>query len=194
MKDSDESSTTRRRLLATVGTAGAASVAGCGFQAPTAGDAEGPAESPAERVARIERYPRIRVASVDDIDVGDTVEFEYPLDGAGNFLTRLAEDADAGVGPDGGIVAFSNLCTHMGCAVSGNVDAGRGTAGPCPCHYTSFDLAKGGLVVVGPATTDLPQVRLDVEDGDVFATGMDGLVHGRRNNLADGESVSGEGE
>jgi len=130
---------------------------------------------------------------MDDIEVGDTIEFEYPLDGAGNFLTRLDKDADTGIGPDDGIVAFSNLCTHMGCAVSGNVDAERGTAGPCPCHYTNFDLTKGGLVIVGPATTDLPQVRLDVEDGDIFATGMDGLVHGRRKNLADGEPVSEEG-
>ncbi|MFC6752806.1 arsenate reductase (azurin) small subunit [Halorubrum tibetense] len=193
MKDSD-SSVTRRRLLGAVGTAGAASVAGCGFQPPTAGEGDGPAESPTERVGRIERYPRLRIAAVDEIDVGETVEFEYPLDGSGNFLTRLTEDADAGVGPEEGIVAFSNLCTHMGCAVSGNVDAERGTAGPCPCHYTSFDLSKGGLVVVGPATTDLPQVRLDVADGDVFATGMDGLVHGRRNNLADGEPVPEEGE
>ncbi len=190
----DDISVTRRRLLGAVGTAGAASVAGCGFQPPTADETDAPAESPTERVGRTERYPRLRIASVDEIDVGETVEFEYPLDGSGNFLTRLAEDADAGVGPEEGIVAFSNLCTHMGCAVSGNVDAERGTAGPCPCHYTSFDLSKGGLVVVGPATTDLPQVRLDVEDGEVFATGMDGLVHGRRNNLADGEPVSGEGE
>ncbi|MFC6752345.1 arsenate reductase (azurin) small subunit [Halorubrum tibetense] len=189
----DDDSITRRRLLGAVGTAGATSVAGCGFQAPTA-ENSGPAESPSERVGRIERYPRIRVASVDELSVGDTVEFEYPLDGSGTFLTRLSEAANGGVGPGDGIVAFSNLCTHMGCAVSGNVESDRGVAGPCPCHYTTFDLAKGGLVIMGPATTDLPQVRLDVEDGDVFATGMAGLVHGRRNNLADGEPVEEEGE
>ncbi|CDK40391.1 arsenite oxidase small subunit AoxA [Halorubrum sp. AJ67] len=80
----------------------------------------------------------------------------------------------------------------MGCPVQGQVKPEREMAGPCPCHYTTFDLSKGGLVVSGAATTDLPQIRLDVEDGDVYATGVDGLSYGYRDNLRDGEPVTAE--
>ncbi|QAU14253.1 arsenate reductase (azurin) small subunit [Halorubrum sp. BOL3-1] len=190
MNDNETESTTRRRLLATVGTAGAASVAGCGFQAPQADDgSDAPAESPTAQVDGLERYPRVRVGSVDELSEGDVESFAYPLDGTENFLTRIPGEAWGGVGPEGGIVGFSGLCTHMGCSVQGQVSPEREVAGPCPCHYTTFDLSMGGLVVSGAATTDLPQIRLDVEDGDVYATGVDGLVYGRRNNLRDGTPV-----
>ncbi|MEF8815079.1 MAG: halocyanin domain-containing protein [Halovenus sp.] len=82
----------------------------------------------------------------------------------------------------------------MGCSIGASVDPDRATAGPCPCHYTSFDLSKGGLTVVGPATTDLPQIELEVENGSIYATGVDGLMFGYRNNLRDGEPVTGGGE
>ncbi|VTT85613.1 Arsenite oxidase small subunit precursor [Halorubrum sp. DM2] len=193
MNDNDTLSATRRRLLATVGTAGAASVAGCGFQAPRADDgSDAPAESPTARVDGLERYPRIRVGSVDELAEGDVETFAYPLDGTENFLTRIAGEAWGGVGPENSIVAFSGLCTHMGCPVQGQVKPEREMAGPCPCHYTTFDLSKGGLVVSGAATTDLPQIRLEVEDGDVYATGVDGLSYGYRDNLRDGEPVTAE--
>ncbi|WP_281195073.1 arsenate reductase (azurin) small subunit [Halorubrum sp. F4] len=190
MNNNEGLSTSRRRLLATVGTAGAASVAGCGFQAPRADDSEdGPAESPTSRVDGLERYPRVRVGSVDELSDGDVETFSYPLDGTENFLTRIGGEAWGGVGSDGRIVAFSGICTHMGCPVQGQVKPAQEMAGPCSCHYTSFDLSKGGLVVSGAATTDLPQVRLDVEDGDIYATGIDGLVYGYRNNLRDGTPI-----
>jgi arsenite oxidase small subunit len=131
----------------------------------------------------------VEVGSVDELAQGDVSTFAYPLDGQENFLTRLSDSAWGGVGPDEDIVAYSTICTHMGCSIGGNVDPDRATAGPCPCHYTSFDLSKGGLTVVGPATTDLPRVELEVEDGTIYATGVDGLVYGYRNNLRDGDPV-----
>jgi arsenite oxidase small subunit len=123
------------------------------------------------------------------LNQGDVSTFAYPLNGQENFLTRLQESAWGGVGQDDDIVAYSTICTHMGCSIGGSVDPGNGTAGPCSCHYTSFDLSKGGLTVTGPATTDLPRVELDVEDGTIYATGVDGLMYGYRNNLRDGEPV-----
>lgn len=187
MKDND-SSVTRRRLLGAVGTAGAASIAGCGFQAPTA-EEESPAESPTERVNRLDRYPRMLVGSVGDLGDGTVETFEYPLEGTRNFLTRIEGAAWGGVGSDGDIVAYNGLCTHMGCSVEGLVTPEQEMAGPCSCHYTTFDLSKGGMVVSGAATTDLPQVRLEIEDGDIYATGIDGLVYGYRNNLRDGTPI-----
>ena len=64
------------------------------------------------------------------------------------------------------LVAFSNICTHMGCALIPAANSSRledtYLAGPCPCHMTLFDLSRGGMVVVGPATEALPQLSLQL--------------------------------
>ena len=184
---------TRRRLLSVVGSGTGAALAGCA--APAAdrpGDA--PPESPTGQIAQLDKYPRVEVGSVDELAEGDVSTFPYPLNGQQNFLTRLSESAWGGAGEDNSIVAYSTVCTHMGCSIGSHVDPDRATAGPCPCHYTSFDLSKSGLTVVGPATTDLPQIELEVEDGTIYATGVDGLMFGYRNNLRDGEPVVGDSE
>jgi arsenite oxidase small subunit len=185
----------RRSFLATAAAATGSALAGC---SSIFGDGEGeddgtkPDDAPTTRADTIEKYPRIQVGTVDELSAGNVQTFDYPLDGKSNFLTRIDGEAWGGVGPDGSIVAYSSLCTHMGCGVSGQVKPDQEMAGPCPCHYTTFDLSKGGLVVSGAATTDLPQIRLDIEDGEIYATGVDGLVYGQRHNLQDGELVSTE--
>ncbi len=59
--------------------------------------------------------------------------------------------------------AFSAVCTHQGCLVSG-VSGGRIT---CPCHGSTFDAATGA-VLGGPAPTPLPAVPVKVTDGQVY--------------------------
>lgn len=189
----------RRSVLASVAAVTGSALAGCNTltDEPEEGNGNGngngeeepPADSPTERVDRLDKYPRVLVGSVDDLSEGDVEMFNYPLEGTRNFLTRIDGKAWGGVGPESDIVAYNSLCTHMGCSVEGNVSPDQEMAGPCSCHYTTFDLSKSGLVVSGAATTDLPQVRLDVEDGDIYATGIDGLVYGYRNNLRDGEPI-----
>jgi quinol---cytochrome c reductase iron-sulfur subunit len=82
----------------------------------------------------------------------------------------------AGWAPDG-IVAYSKICTHAGCAVSEyRVPLSEPTApGPalvCPCHYSTFDPAAGGAVLFGPAGRPLPQLPLGVDgDGYLVAAG-----------------------
>jgi arsenite oxidase small subunit len=188
----------RRAFLGTAAAATGIALAGCNSSGDgDDGDEDGnddsdPDQAPTTRVDDLDKYPRIRVGSVDDLSTGDVETFDYPLTDKSNFLTRIDGAAWKGVGPENSIVAYSSLCTHMGCAVSGQVNPDQEMAGPCPCHYTTFDLSKGGLVIGGAATTDLPQVRLDVEDGDIYATGVDGLVYGQRHNLRDGEPVEAE--
>jgi cytochrome b6-f complex iron-sulfur subunit len=63
----------------------------------------------------------------------------------------------------GGPVAFSAICTHMGCQVA---PAGNQLA--CPCHGSHFD-ALTGAVLQGPATKPLPSVAVHVENGQVVA-------------------------
>ena len=194
---------TRRRFLQTAGAGASLLLAGCPGSAPEsegtpAGadstptsqpDTEEPPESPSGQVEQLDAYPRVKIASVSELNTGDVVEFEYPLQEQTNFLTQLGEKAWDGVGPDEDIVAFAAKCTHAGCSVAGEVVPDGNRAGPCPCHYTSFDLSKGGLVVMGQATSDLPQVELDVEDGDIYATYVEGLVWGYHNNLQNGTPI-----
>jgi ubiquinol-cytochrome c reductase iron-sulfur subunit len=82
-----------------------------------------------------------------------------------------------------GILAFSKICTHAGCAVS----MFRYPLFPpkvpkpalvCPCHYSTFDPARGGDVIFGPAGRPLPQLPVAVDErGELRATGpMSGPV------------------
>lgn len=70
----------------------------------------------------------------------------------------------------GGIVAYSKLCTHVGCPV-GLYQAEAGLL-LCPCHQSTFDVLDGARPVFGPAARPLPQLPLDIDDeGFLIATG-----------------------
>jgi ubiquinol-cytochrome c reductase iron-sulfur subunit len=67
-----------------------------------------------------------------------------------------------------GIVAYSKICTHAGCAIGlfrtplfPPVDKPPGLV--CPCHYSTFDPRTGGTVVYGPAGRALPQLPIMVD-------------------------------
>ncbi|HEY7966601.1 MAG TPA: Rieske (2Fe-2S) protein [Solirubrobacteraceae bacterium] len=68
-----------------------------------------------------------------------------------------------------GIVAYSKICTHAGCAVSlyrsplSPTTESGGPALVCPCHYSTFDVLDGGSVEFGPAGRALPQLPLTVD-------------------------------
>ena len=69
----------------------------------------------------------------------------------------------------GGVVAYSKLCTHVGCPV-GLYQAEEGLL-LCPCHQSTFDVYDGARPVFGPATRSLPQLPIDVDDdGYLIAT------------------------
>jgi len=134
--------------------------------------------------AAVSPFPRIRVANVSDISGGQTVTFNYPLDNTPNLLAKLGAKAGGGVGPDGDIVAFSQLCQHLGCvwgyvptAGSPKCDSSYKAAGPvgyCCCHGSAYDLSKGAEVIDGPSPRPQPQVVLEFDSstGDIYATGM----------------------
>jgi ubiquinol-cytochrome c reductase iron-sulfur subunit len=76
-----------------------------------------------------------------------------------------------------GIVAFSKVCTHAGCAIALYRKPTFTPVQPrpalvCPCHYSTFDPARGGEVIFGPAGRPLPQLPLEVgPDGALRAGG-----------------------
>ncbi|MEW2399177.1 Rieske 2Fe-2S domain-containing protein [Streptomyces sp. NPDC046862] len=61
-----------------------------------------------------------------------------------------------------GIVAFSKICTHVGCPISLYEQQTHHVL--CPCHQSTFDLSDGGRVIFGPAGHALPQLRIGVND------------------------------
>ncbi len=135
---------------------------------------------------RVVGYPAVKVGRVSQLKVDTPVFFQYPGKdfNSTNALVRLGVPAGGGVGPDRDIVAFNNLCTHMGGPLQGTYKAAHKVLGPCPFHLTTFDLTRHGIVVAGQATESLPQVVLDVRGDDLYATGMMGLIYGYANNLA----------
>jgi ubiquinol-cytochrome c reductase iron-sulfur subunit len=82
-----------------------------------------------------------------------------------------------------GIVAYSKICTHAGCAISLYRTPLFAPTDPhpalvCPCHYSTFDPARGGTVLFGPAGRNLPMLPLSIDgNGDLRAAGnFDGPV------------------
>jgi len=81
-------------------------------------------------------------------------------------LPRSQLDLGAMAGYDAdGIVAYSAICTHAGCAVSMYRTPKFPPVEPrpalvCPCHYSTFDPARAGEVIFGPAGRRLPMLPL----------------------------------
>lgn len=61
-----------------------------------------------------------------------------------------------------GIVAYSKICTHVGCPVALYEQQTHHLL--CPCHQSTFDIADGAKVVFGPANRALPQLPITVDD------------------------------
>ncbi|EIC91257.1 putative menaquinol-cytochrome C reductase iron-sulfur subunit [Candidatus Aquiluna sp. IMCC13023] len=60
-----------------------------------------------------------------------------------------------------GIVAYSKICTHVGCPVALYEQHTHHLL--CPCHQSTFDLANHCEVVFGPASRPLPQLPIAVD-------------------------------
>jgi cytochrome b6-f complex iron-sulfur subunit len=76
-----------------------------------------------------------------------------PFPGGKFYLVRLA---------DGGFLALSSRCTHLGCTVPWNQ---KDQVFPCPCHASTFD--QKGDVLSPPATRALDLFPVLIEGGIV---------------------------
>jgi ubiquinol-cytochrome c reductase iron-sulfur subunit len=77
-----------------------------------------------------------------------------------------------------GVVAYSKICTHAGCAISlyrypTYQPTSNGPAFTCPCHYSTFLPGEGGRVVFGPAGRALPQLPLMIDAQGYLAAASD---------------------
>jgi arsenite oxidase small subunit len=150
---------------------------------PTQGISTSPQSSGAASTSS-SPFPRIKVANMSDLSPGKSITFNYPLEETPNILMKLGAKAEGGVGPDGDIVAFSQICQHLGC-IYGYLAAGAspscnasyqasGPVGYCCCHGSQFDLVNGAKVIGGPSPRPQPRVILEFESStsDIYATGM----------------------
>lgn len=176
----------RRRFLKSAGMTGALAVGVVAFPSGLAQIVQAVASG----TVRITRsYHRLKIARLADLAEGQPVDFRYPLQEHQNFMIKLGAPAWDGVGPERDVVAFNYLCSHMGCPLNGQYKHEHKMLGPCPCHFSRFDLAKNGTIILGQATQSLPQILLEVEKGEIYAVAVSGLVYGYRDNLQDGTPI-----
>lgn len=103
--------------------------------------------------------PIVKLAAIDQLQVGQTLVFAYPEEYDKCLLTCTAPNT---------FVAYSQSCTHLSCAVIPEVEKGRLH---CPCHMGFFDL-KSGIPIAGPPRRPLPRITLEIRQGVIYATGI----------------------
>ena len=69
------------------------------------------------------------------------------------------------------VVAYSKICTHVGCPVALYEQTTHHIL--CPCHQSTFDAANGANVIFGPAARALPQLPLMVDSDGYLAAASD---------------------
>ncbi len=127
-------------------------------------------------------YPKRSVGPLSKLSAEAPLMFSYPDASSPCAAVKIGMAVPGGVGPDQDIVAYSVLCTHMGCPVA--YDAAIKTF-KCGCHFSMFDAEKSGQMICGQATENLPRVKLEYDQkaGTVTAIGVDGLIYGRQANV-----------
>jgi Rieske Fe-S protein len=184
----------RRSLLATA-------AAGCLAITPFA---EAQTENPAgaddpktigpqrgDRFAFLAGEKKGQVVKADDLPLGGPQVQAYPIDPNSGLVrdgSRLnlivlirvdpsSLDEETRARAAEGVVAYSGVCTHQGCAV--NMWTGDNENGffVCSCHASVYDPRNGAQVMGGPAPRPLPSLSLKLEDGvPVVAAGFSGHV------------------
>lgn len=104
------------------------------------------------------------IAQTSSIKPGSAVGFEFPRPNDLCILVRKS---------DGTFVAFARRCTHLSCPVNYEHERERLF---CPCHNGAFSL-DDGRVLQGPPPHPLPQVLIEIRDGEVWATGVKKASH-----------------
>jgi arsenite oxidase small subunit len=129
-------------------------------------------------------WPKIKAANINSLKLLTPITFNYPLTNTPNLLVKLGIKAKGGIGPDQDIVAFSDICQHLGCFYGfvppkGSPPCNKSyqaslSEGYCCCHGSQYDFADGAKVIGGPAPRPVPQVQLELDaaTGDISAVSM----------------------
>jgi len=130
---------------------------------------------------RLFRDPEMTPIKASDVTIGSVFHVmpetlknsKHVLEDKGKaavLLMRL-DPAEFDPGPQGqkalswghqGIVAYSKICTHVGCPVGLYEQQTHHLL--CPCHQSTFDVTKDCEVIFGPAKRPLPQLKITLDD------------------------------
>ena len=69
------------------------------------------------------------------------------------------------------IVAYSKICTHVGCPVALYEQTTHHIL--CPCHQSTFEASTGATVIFGPAPRPLPQLPMTVDSSGFLVARSD---------------------
>jgi ubiquinol-cytochrome c reductase iron-sulfur subunit len=171
----------RRRVLI-----GSASAAGASLVAALLLPARSLGPSPGRALFRTPWRSGRRLVTPDgtalraaELELGNIVtvfpEGAVDADDAATLLIRVEADRlelppDRLAGAPDGLVAYSKICTHVGCPVGLYRENTHELV--CPCHQSTFDVLHGAQPTFGPATRALPQLPIGVDDdGYLIALG-----------------------
>ena len=99
------------------------------------------------------------IGQAANLPVGGSLAFNYPRE---HDLCILLQ-------PQPGVYkAFSRRCTHLSCPVEWEPEKNRLY---CPCHNGAFSVTDGA-VLQGPPPRALPEIMLEVREGQIFAVGI----------------------
>lgn len=188
VRDAERGVSRRRLLVGAAGASGAALGAAALVPAVALGPKVGEtiAQTPWSRGRRVVDS-QDRPITADDVQVGAMLsgfpegasrrEFGASIvivkvpPGELEISARMRADAPEGV------LAFSKICPHAGCVVGIYrhplyEPTTERPALVCPCHYSTFDVRRGGTLEFGPAGRDLPQLPLELNAArELVATG-----------------------
>ena len=102
----------------------------------------------------------LRIDGAEALARESSLLFRYPTNDDPCILLRLA---------DGRLAAYSQVCTHLSCAV---VYRRADDELFCPCHEGHFDCTDG-RATAGPPTRRLPRIQLSESAQGIFAVGVE---------------------
>jgi arsenite oxidase small subunit len=114
----------------------------------------------ARRLVRRDSNKVKLIGSANALDQQGHMLFRYPTEESPCIAIRT---------PQGGLVGYSQVCTHLSCAVVYDKSMNQLV---CPCHRGMFDVNQG-TPVAGPPTRPLPRVRLEQRGDNIYATGWE---------------------
>jgi Rieske Fe-S protein len=104
--------------------------------------------------------PEVKIANASEIPAGGVKLFTYPTPNDTAIMVRKL---------DGTLVAYSQKCTHLSCAVYYSQEENRLE---CPCHEGYFSIDTG-RVLQGPPPRPLPRIQLKESGDQIYAVGVD---------------------
>ncbi len=111
-------------------------------------------------VTSASQMPRTYIAIASSIPMGGSKLFSYPSEEDHCILIRQN---------NGELVAYSQVCTHLSCAV---IYQEPENTLFCPCHQGYFTVEEG-RPYAGPPTRPLPRIKLEQQGDKIFAIGVE---------------------